>query len=85
MTDRNITTKRIMDAIAERDGDIRPYCDILVRVQDGKPVYLEVTQKFKPTIAAGDHVYARDADRHNHRIDPPKPPKLIGSETVYRP
>lgn len=50
MTDRNITTKRVMDAIAERDGDIRPYCDITVKVQDGKPVLVEILSKHKPTL-----------------------------------
>lgn len=47
---RTTPTQRVMDAIAERDADIRPYCDILVRVQDGKPVHLEITTKHKPTV-----------------------------------
>lgn len=47
---RNIITQRVMDAIAERDADIRPYCDITVKVQDGKPVMVEILSKHKPTV-----------------------------------
>ncbi|HEY3363935.1 MAG TPA: terminase TerL endonuclease subunit [Symbiobacteriaceae bacterium] len=45
-------TRRIQAVLEEKESHLTPFCDVTVKIQDGKPVLVEILTKHKPGLGS---------------------------------